>query len=84
MGQSFSLATPSAGPSSIDAPELSDLIYERGIGNGRLLKSIRARSVDGIAVVKVLVKPYTHMSLEKYKRRIIGEQICWRCLGHVV
>jgi len=75
MGQTFSLATPSAGPSSIDVPELSDLLYEKGIGNGRLLKSIRARNLDGVAVVKVLVKPYTHMSLDKYKKRIIGELV---------
>ncbi|KAI8182520.1 putative serine/threonine-protein kinase VPS15 [Colletotrichum sp. SAR 10_75] len=70
MGQGFSLATPSAGSAGIDIPELSDLVYEKSIGNARFMKSIRARHHDGVALVKVLVKPYTPMPLEKYKRDI--------------
>ncbi|KXH32257.1 hypothetical protein CNYM01_06795 [Colletotrichum nymphaeae SA-01] len=70
MGQGFSLATPSAGSAGIDIPELSDLVYEKSIGNARFMKSIRARHHDGVALVKVLVKPYTPMPLGKYKRDI--------------
>ncbi|TQN71355.1 Serine/threonine-protein kinase VPS15 [Colletotrichum shisoi] len=70
MGQGFSLATPSVGSAGIDVPELSDLVYEKSIGNARFMKSIRARHHDGVALVKVLVKPYTPMPLEKYKRDI--------------
>lgn len=73
MGQGFSLATPSAGSAGIDIPELSDLVYEKSIGNARFMKSIRARHHDGVALVKVLVKPYTPMPLGKYKRDIESE-----------
>jgi phosphoinositide-3-kinase, regulatory subunit 4 len=72
MGQGFSLATPSAGSASIDVPELSDLVYERSIGNARFMKFIRARHHDGMVGVKVLVKPYTPMSLDRYKKEIIS------------
>ncbi|KAF3803182.1 Serine/threonine-protein kinase VPS15 [Colletotrichum gloeosporioides] len=75
MGQGFSLATPSAGSAGIDIPELSDLVYEKSIGNARFMKSIRARHHDGVALVKVLVKPYTPMPLEKYKRDIEKQRI---------
>lgn len=73
MGQGFSLATPSAGSTGIDIPELSDLVYEKSIGSARFMKSIRARHHDGVVLVKVLVKPYTPMALERYKREIISE-----------
>ncbi|TEA20803.1 Serine/threonine-protein kinase VPS15 [Colletotrichum sidae] len=70
MGQAFSLATPSMGSAGIDVPELADLLYEKSIGNARFMKSIRARHHDGVALVKVLVKPYTPLSLEKYRLEI--------------
>jgi phosphoinositide-3-kinase regulatory subunit 4 len=71
MGQGFSLTTLSAGSTGIDVPELSDLVYEKGMGNARFMKSIRARHQDGVVLVKVAVKPYP-MKLEKYRKRIIG------------
>ncbi|PKS08790.1 hypothetical protein jhhlp_003399, partial [Lomentospora prolificans] len=74
MGQGFSLATPSAGSASIDVPELSDLMYEKSIGNARFMKSVRARHHDGVVLVKILVKPYTPMPLEKYKREILEQR----------
>ncbi|SPO05888.1 related to protein kinase homolog VPS15 [Cephalotrichum gorgonifer] len=74
MGQGFSLATPSAGSASIDVPELRDLVYEKSIGNATLMKSVRARHHDGVVLVKVLVKPYTPMPLEKYRRDIIEQR----------
>ncbi|KAH8808870.1 hypothetical protein F5884DRAFT_834380 [Xylogone sp. PMI_703] len=73
MGQGFSLTTLSAGSAGIDVPELSDLAYEKSMGNTRFMKSIRARHADGVVLVKVVVKPYT-MSLAKYKERIIEER----------
>lgn len=72
MGQGFSLATPYAGAAGIDVPELSDLIYEKSIGSARFMKSVRARHHDGVVLVKVLVKPYTPLSLERYKKQITG------------
>jgi phosphoinositide-3-kinase, regulatory subunit 4 len=80
MGQGFSLATPSAGSAGIDVAELSDLLYEKSIGSGRFMKSIRARQHDGVVLVKVLVKPYTPMSLGKYKREIISKEAAHLCL----
>jgi phosphoinositide-3-kinase, regulatory subunit 4 len=73
MGQGFSLATPAAGVAGIDVPELGDLVYEKSIGSARFMKSIRARHHDGVVLVKVLVKPHTAMSLDRYKQDIIRE-----------
>ncbi|KAI9053077.1 hypothetical protein LZ554_003346 [Drepanopeziza brunnea f. sp. 'monogermtubi'] len=73
MGQGFSLTTLNAGSAGIDVAELSDLTYEKSMGNARFMKSIRARHQDGVVLVKAVVKPYA-MRLEKYKRRIIQER----------
>ena len=70
MGQAFSLATPAAGVAGIDVPELADILYEKSIGEGRFMKSVRARHSDGVALVKILVKPYA-VKLEKYKQDIL-------------
>lgn len=72
MGQGFSLATPSAGSAGIDVPQLGDIQYERSIGNARFMKSIRGRTEHGVVLVKVLVKPYTEVKLDKYKKKIIS------------
>ena len=74
MGQGLSLATPSAGSASIDVPELGDLAYEKSIGNATFMKSVRARHHDGVVLVKVFVKPYTPMALERYKREIVAQR----------
>ncbi len=70
MGQGFSLATPRAGGAGIDVPELADLVYERSVGTGGFMKSVRARHHDGVVLAKVIVKPYP-MSLDKYKQAIL-------------
>lgn len=80
MGQGFSLTTLSGGPAGIDVPELSDLLYEKSMGNARFMKSIRARHQDGVVLVKVLVKPYA-MKLDRYKKRIIGISIPYKVPG---
>lgn len=72
MGQGFSLATPSAGSAGIDIPQLGDVQYEKSIGNARFMKSIRGRTDNGVVLVKVLVKPYTEVELDKYKKKIIS------------
>jgi phosphoinositide-3-kinase regulatory subunit 4 len=73
MGQGFSLATPRAGGAGIDVPELADLVYERSVGTGVFMKSVRARHHEGVVLAKVFVKPYP-MSLDEYKQAIIREQ----------
>ncbi|KAL2200710.1 hypothetical protein P885DRAFT_28122 [Corynascus similis CBS 632.67] len=73
MGQGFSLATPRVGGPGIDVPELADLVYERSVGTGGFMKSVRARHHEGVVLAKVLIKPYS-MSLDKYKQAIIRER----------
>ncbi|KAL2869199.1 ubiquitin-binding serine/threonine protein kinase VPS15 [Aspergillus lucknowensis] len=74
MGQGYSLTTLSAGSAGIDIPELSDLTYEKSMGGGRFMKSIRARQNNGLVFVKVIMKPYPSMKLEPYVRAIIRER----------
>ncbi|PQE23933.1 hypothetical protein CJF32_00006733 [Rutstroemia sp. NJR-2017a WRK4] len=73
MGQGFSLTTLSAGSAGIDVPEFADLVYEKSMGTARFMKSIRARSQDGVVLVKVVVKPYA-MDLKEYRKNIIRER----------
>lgn len=73
MGQGYSLTTLSAGSAGIDVPELSDLVYEKSMGGGRFMKSIRARQQNGLVFVKVIMKPYPTMQLEPYVKAIIRE-----------
>ncbi|PHH88640.1 hypothetical protein CDD83_7270 [Cordyceps sp. RAO-2017] len=74
MGQGFSLATPSAGSAGIDIAQLQDVQYERSIGNGRFMKSIRGRHENGVVLVKVLVKPFAEVNLDEYKQQIIKQR----------
>jgi phosphoinositide-3-kinase regulatory subunit 4 len=73
MGQGYSLTTLSTGSAGIDIPELSDLMYEKSMGGGRFMKSIRARQQNGLVLVKVIMKPYPSMKLESYVKAIIRE-----------
>ena len=70
MGQGYSLTTLSAGSAGIDVPELSDLAYEKNLGDARFMKAIRARHNDGIVVVKIVMKPYASMKLSRYVQQI--------------
>lgn len=72
MGQGFSLATPSAGAAGIDIAQLQDVQYERSIGNARFMKSIRGRHENGVVLVKVLVKPFGHVNIERHRKQLIG------------
>ncbi|PLB44459.1 hypothetical protein P170DRAFT_368053 [Aspergillus steynii IBT 23096] len=74
MGQGYSLTTLSAGSAGIDVPELSDLMYEKSMGGGRFMKSIRARRQNGLVFVKVIMKPYPSMKLEPYVKAILRER----------
>ena len=73
MGQTFSLATLSPGSAGIDVPELSDLSYEKSLGQARFMKSVRARHQNGVVVVKLVVKPYPQVDLSKYVEAIRRE-----------
>jgi phosphoinositide-3-kinase, regulatory subunit 4 len=73
MGQTFSLATLSAGSAGIDVPELSDLTYEKSLGTARFMKCIRARHQHGLVVVKLVMKPFPQLDLGKYVQAIRRE-----------
>ncbi|KAL8784820.1 MAG: hypothetical protein Q9213_003724 [Squamulea squamosa] len=70
MGQGFSSTNGSSGSTGLDVPELSDLSYEKALGQARLMKSIAARHQHGLVVVKLVVKPYPQLDLGKYVRAI--------------
>lgn len=74
MGQAYSLTTLSAGSAGIDVPELSDLTYEKSLGDARFMKSIRAKHRDGLVVAKVVMKPYASMKFNKYIKTILRER----------
>jgi phosphoinositide-3-kinase regulatory subunit 4 len=79
MGQGYSLTTLSAGSAGIDVPELSDLVYEKSMGGGRFMKSIRARQQNGLVFVKVIMKPYPTMQLEPYVKAIMSQLLSVCC-----
>ncbi|KAK4166067.1 Serine/threonine-protein kinase ppk19 [Cladorrhinum sp. PSN259] len=70
MGQGFSLAAPPAATAGFDVPGVQ---YVRTVGTARFMKSTLGRHHDGLALVKVLIKPYS-LSLDKYKQAIIRER----------
>ena len=70
MGQGYSLTTLSAGSAGIDVPELSNLSYEKSLGDARFMKTVRARHPEGIVVAKIAMKPYTSMELREYIAKI--------------
>ncbi|KAH8700818.1 hypothetical protein BGW36DRAFT_375073 [Talaromyces proteolyticus] len=74
MGQGYSLTSLSAGSAGIDVPELSDLLYEKSLGSARFMKSIRARQQNGLAFVKVIMKPYPSLQLDPYVKAITRER----------
>ncbi|KAI9728150.1 MAG: Serine/threonine-protein kinase [Chrysothrix sp. TS-e1954] len=74
MGQGYSSGTVSAGSAGIDVPELTDLSFEKSLGDARFMKAIRARHRDGLAVAKVVVKPYAGADLSLYIKAIENER----------
>ena len=72
MGQNYSLITLPAGTAGINVTELSDLTYEKALGNARFMKAICARHKDGLVVVKVVMKPYSSMKLDRYINLLAG------------
>jgi phosphoinositide-3-kinase regulatory subunit 4 len=70
MGQGYSLTSLPAGSAGIDVAELSDLTFEKTLGSGRFMKSIRARHQDGVVFVKVAMKPYPSFKLDKYSKAV--------------
>jgi phosphoinositide-3-kinase regulatory subunit 4 len=51
---------------------MSDLTYEKSLGNARFMKCIRARHRDGLVIAKVVMKPYSAMELDRYIKVLLG------------
>lgn len=86
MGQGYSITTLSAGSAGIDVPELSDLAYEKALGDARFMKAIRAKHRDGLVVAKVVMKPYSSLKFATYIESILRERRILadipNCLGY--
>jgi phosphoinositide-3-kinase regulatory subunit 4 len=74
MGQGYSLTSISAGSAALDASELSDLIYEKSLGNARFMKTIRARRDDGVVVAKLAMKPVQNQNWDQYVKSLNAER----------
>jgi phosphoinositide-3-kinase regulatory subunit 4 len=74
MGQSYSLTSISARAAALHASELSDLTYERSLGNARFMKTIRARRDDGIVVAKLAMKPVQNQDWDRYVKALNAER----------
>ena len=73
MGQSMSLAPVSAGAASINVRELSDVSYEKPLGSGRFMKSIRARHKTGLVVVRITMRPFHGFDFRPYINKLRRE-----------
>lgn len=67
---SSSLTDRNVGTAGNDISELPGYSYEKTLGSGRFLKTIRARHRKGTAVVKIFIKPGPGYSLHQYLKRI--------------
>jgi phosphoinositide-3-kinase regulatory subunit 4 len=72
MGQGYSLTSLSAGSATIDVPELSDLEFEKSLGNARFMKCIRARRKEGLVVAKIVMKPSPNKNWDDYVHELNG------------
>ncbi|KAI8827076.1 uncharacterized protein EV422DRAFT_549569 [Fimicolochytrium jonesii] len=76
MGNTLSSTTPRTSTAGIDSyvSELSDVRYEKSLGSGHFMKTIRCKHRDGLVVVKIFIKPDTAISLRDYVQTIKGER----------
>ncbi|KAJ3279418.1 Serine/threonine-protein kinase, partial [Borealophlyctis nickersoniae] len=76
MGNIVSSATPRTATAAIDSyvSELSDVQYEKSLGSGRFMKTIRCKHREGPVVVKIFIKPDIGVSLKKYVKELQAER----------
>ncbi|KAG8906368.1 Serine/threonine-protein kinase [Tulasnella sp. 403] len=48
----------------------ADIVYEKSLGSGRFLKTVRGRHRNGPVVIKIFIKPDPGISLRNYRRRL--------------
>ncbi|KZV87785.1 ARM repeat-containing protein [Exidia glandulosa HHB12029] len=79
MGNSISTggsATRTAGPLDSFVAELNpELVYEKGLGTTRFLKTAKVRHRNGPLVVKVFIKPDPAVSLRLYSKQLNNERL---------
>jgi len=68
------MTTLSAASASIDVPDLADLVHEKTLASARFMKSVRARSQQGLVFVKAVMKPYPSFEVQEYKHQITEER----------
>ncbi|KAI8594057.1 hypothetical protein BDZ88DRAFT_402446 [Geranomyces variabilis] len=76
MGNTVSSTTPRTATAGIDSyvSELSDVQYEKSLGSGHFMKTIRCKHRDGLVVVKIFIKPDTGISLRDHVNRLKAER----------
>ncbi|KNC97679.1 VPS15 protein kinase [Spizellomyces punctatus DAOM BR117] len=76
MGNTVSSATPRSASAGIDSyvSELSDVRYEKSLGSGHFMKTIRCKHREGLVVVKIFIKPDAGISLRKYVQELKAER----------
>ncbi|KAI8905706.1 hypothetical protein DFJ77DRAFT_435262 [Powellomyces hirtus] len=76
MGNTVSSTTPRTATAGIDSyvSELSDVQYEKSLGSGHFMKTIRCKHRDGLVVVKIFIKPDTGISLREHVNKLKGER----------
>ncbi|KAJ3162439.1 Serine/threonine-protein kinase [Geranomyces michiganensis] len=76
MGNTVSSTTPRTATAGIDSyvSELSDVHYEKSLGSGHFMKTIRCKHRDGLVVVKIFIKPDTGISLRDHVNRLKAER----------
>ncbi|KAJ7855120.1 hypothetical protein B0H14DRAFT_2754859 [Mycena olivaceomarginata] len=52
----------------------TDIIYEKGLGSARFLKTVKCRHHNGYMVIKIFIKPDPGLSLRNYHRRLKADR----------
>ncbi|KAG8859720.1 Serine/threonine-protein kinase [Tulasnella sp. 330] len=77
MGNNISGPTTRTSLSALDAfvSDLGgDIVYEKSLGSGRFLKTVKARHKHGSVVIKIFIKPDPGISLRNYRKRLKTER----------
>ncbi|KAF2861768.1 hypothetical protein K470DRAFT_214151 [Piedraia hortae CBS 480.64] len=82
MGQGYS--TLPVGPNAVEAAELTDLTFERGLGGARFWKTVRARDAQGVVIAKVCMKVDPNVSFKKYAKALRQEREAIKGVSNVL
>ncbi|KAG9029158.1 Serine/threonine-protein kinase [Tulasnella sp. JGI-2019a] len=77
MGNNISGPTTRTSLGALDSyvSELgADVVYEKSLGSGRFLKTVKGRHKHGSVVIKIFIKPDPGISLRNYRKRLKTER----------